>query len=71
MHFQNAFDERAPNLGSIRCNKAERSFPDAGQVGSAPLVDPASTTVPGGLAPWQIKRVSAHVEANLSEALPR
>ena len=69
MHFHNAFDERASNLGSVRGNKAERGFPDAGQVGSAPLFDAASTTVPGGLAPWQIKRVSAHIEANLSEKL--
>jgi AraC-like DNA-binding protein len=70
MHFQNAFDGRTTkNLASLGGSHTERGFSETKNVDPATLVDVATTPTVGGLAPWQIKRVTAHIEANLSEKL--
>ncbi|WCK68769.1 helix-turn-helix domain-containing protein [Agrobacterium tumefaciens] len=70
MHLENAFDGYASsNLASLGADDAERRLSEAGNLGSAALADIASKSTMGGLAPWQIKRVTDHIEANISEKL--
>lgn len=69
MHVHNALHERASTLISVLGHSAEHGFPKAGQVVCSPLPDPAATAAQGGLAPWQIKRVTSHIGSNLGQKL--
>lgn len=69
MHFQNALVERTSPLVSTGGAASQRGLPDALKMVQTARYDQAANPGASGLAPWQIKRVSAHVEACLSEKL--
>ena len=64
-------------LREERTNAEERLQRAAGMLGTlqardagdTPARRPPGTTSPGGLAPWQVRRVLAYVEANLAKSI--
>jgi AraC-like DNA-binding protein len=69
MQFQNAFNERARNVATAHGIDSQLALSEKGQVVSAPVIEAVAAAIPGGLAPWQIKRISAHIEGNLCKKL--
>jgi AraC family transcriptional regulator len=69
MHFQTTFDAHTPRLTTARANNVQQSTVGAKRRPSVALAGMAVAPVVGGLAPWQIKKVAEHIEANLCEKL--
>ena len=60
------------NIGSDFDDRSAKAFivMASALLPTAPEGVPASANTRGGLAPWQLRRVTAHVEANLEGRLP-
>jgi AraC family transcriptional regulator len=55
-------------LGTLQARDV-RDGRDARDAQDTPAAHPPATTSPGGLAPWQVRRVLAYVEANLDKPI--
>ncbi|NKJ36499.1 AraC family transcriptional regulator [Rhizobium sp. SG570] len=69
MPFQTISAERVLNFSNVGGISAKGAFPDA--VPYVSEIRPEQVTKPtsGGLAPWQVKRVTAHIDTRLYEKL--
>src|SRR5580704_15931070 len=63
-------DERESEEACIRRASAILRFDLPGEIaGAAPPLTSAAPPIRGGLAPWQIRRVTTHIETNLDAAI--
>ncbi|TWF58879.1 helix-turn-helix domain-containing protein [Neorhizobium alkalisoli] len=69
MRIQDTVLDRAPALPIVTGDVDPRKYSGPVQSGSGSCFEAVSKPVPGGLAPWQIRRVAARIEERLSEKL--
>lgn len=69
MQLQTISAERVLNLSNAGANSAKVALAGAVSYASEIRPEPVTKPTPGGLAPWQVKRVAAHIDMRLSEKL--
>lgn len=69
MDVDNVAAGQATSLANAHGSTAQDGLTAARQPVSNPATASLITPVPGGLAPWQVKRVMAHVETHMADTL--